>query len=360
MIALPILNSVVPFSIRTQISEKRELAQRPRLGTDTLLSYPDEYEEYFNDNFGFRNLLIRWNSALKVKYLKVSPVPSKVIIGNNNWLFYADEGALENYKRRFLFEDDFLENIRRNEEARGDWLKSRGIGYYLVFVPEKQTVYPEFMPAYIKRYGGHSKLDQVVSYLKKYSKVKVIDLREDLLTQKKWYPKYLLYDRLGTHWNQYGAYVGYRQLLDVISKDFPTIKPLKEDSYNIRYEAVKRGELTDMMGLEHDTLFTEEVIRYLPKKASYRILKGNLQPDKIVPLVITENQNSSLPRLVMLRDSFATQMIYHISENFSRCVYIWNMDIWIFTLDTSAIEREKPLIVINEVQERYISSLGQN
>ena len=351
LIALPLASRIMPFSPITESMEKRELAEKPKLTLKTLLSFPTQYEEYFNDHFGFRNLLVYWNNMIKVKYLEASPFPTKVIIGRDDWLFYAGEGALENYRRRFIFTKQTLEQIRQNVEKRNKWFRSRGIAYYLVFVPEKQTIYPEFMPTSIQRMGKYSKLDQVVSYLKKHSDVTVVDLREGLLRQKK--KKDILYDRLGTHWNEWGAFVGCKQLINAIAKDVPDVPSLKLSDYLIKREIVEGGELPDMIALQ-GSFFKENVVKVVSKnERQFKLLEGNLQQDKIESIVISENENNNLPRLVMFRDSFATRMIPYLSECFSRSVYVWS-----FGCDTNLIEREKPDIVINEVEERYLEMLS--
>jgi len=281
-----------------------------------------------------------------MKYSKISPVPDKVIIGLDGWLFYAAEGALDSYRCNNLFTERDLIMIKMSMEARNNWLKERGIEYYLVFVPEKQTIYPEFMPRSIKRQGKYSKLDQVVYYLRNYSNVKVVDLREGLSRHKR---KRRLYDKLGTHWNDYGAFIGYRQLIKQIAKKFSMIHPFEETDFYIKYETAKGINLASHLGAQK-SFFVEDMIKLVFKgKRRFQLLEGNLERERFTPFVLTQIRNENLPRLVMFRDSYATQMIPFLSEHFSHSVYMWS-----FALHGDIIEREKPDIVINEIEERYL------
>ncbi len=69
-------------------SEQRTLIKKTIVNINSLASFPNRYEKYFDDNFGLKNELIELNNILHVKLLGVSPV-DKVTIGKNGWLFYS-------------------------------------------------------------------------------------------------------------------------------------------------------------------------------------------------------------------------------------------------------------------------------
>jgi len=355
LIILPLIIRFLPISINIQSMEKRTLAPKPRLILSALSSFPEAFDAFYNDHFPFRNLMIRWNSIIKIRVFKDSPVPSKVIIGKKGWLFYADEGALDNFKRARLFSDHELKIIQRTVDSRNEFLKKQGIAYYLVLTPEKQTIYPELMPDSIVPVNRASKLDQVVGYLRKYSSVKMIDARDDLFAER---GKHVLFRRIDTHWNQYGAFISSVSILRVVANDFPVIKtsiPSVSD-FAIKSEVVSRGDLTDMLAIESD-IFSERIPRMIPKYESrmqeLRTMdyKKPLEEER---LVIRETPDPQLPRLLMFRDSFASALVPFLSNCFSRSVYIWS-----FFQDPALIAREKPDIVIDEVNERYLHALLQ-
>ncbi len=84
--------------------ENRILAARPELKPVTfsaLWKYMQDYQNYFSDNFGFRNVLIRINSYVNLKIFGVSPTPlPDIVAGREGWLFYNvpnDGSSLEDY-----------------------------------------------------------------------------------------------------------------------------------------------------------------------------------------------------------------------------------------------------------------------
>ena len=352
-IILPLISSFLPINIDIQSTEKRVLASKPKFMLSVLSSLPQAFDAFYNDHFPFRNPMIRWNSIIKICVFKDSPVPSKVIIGKKGWLFYADEGALDNFKRVQLFSGNELKMIQRTVESRNEFLKRQGIAYYLVFTPEKQTVYPELMPDSIVPMNKVSKFEQIIGYLRKYSSVKIIDVRDDLFVER---GKHILFRRIDTHWNQYGAFISSVAILRVIANDFPVIKTLipSVNDFVIKSEVVSRGDLTDMLAIGSD-IFHERVPRMIPKdeRRMQELRTIDYQkPLGIEKLVIREIPDSQLPRLIVFRDSFASALVPFLSNCFSRSVYVWS-----FSQDPGLITQEKPNIVIDEINERYLYTL---
>jgi hypothetical protein len=106
-----------------------------------------------------------------------------------------------------------------------------------------------------------------------------------------------------------------------------------------------------MLFIENN-IFSDWVPRMIPKDARQMQELRDIdyqEPLGIEKLVIREVPDSQLPRLVMFRDSFASALVPFLSTCFSRSVYVWS-----FYHDLSLITREKPNIVIDEVNERYL------
>jgi hypothetical protein len=67
--------------------EQRTRVARPSLREGTR--FPDQFDAYFRDNFGWRDRVIRWHHLFKYRALGQSPV-SDVIVGRDGWLFYSN------------------------------------------------------------------------------------------------------------------------------------------------------------------------------------------------------------------------------------------------------------------------------
>ncbi|MBB6454562.1 hypothetical protein HNQ94_003051 [Salirhabdus euzebyi] len=350
ILIIPSFVTIIGIDSNLSSVEKRDLAAKPKLNLreETYTDYIRKYETYINDNFGFRDKLIKWNNVIKVKYLKTSPI-NRVLIGKDGWLFYNDEGVTEDYRGVNHFDDIELETIKSNLEERKKWLEAQGIKFYITVAPNKHTIYPEYLPSNIKKHKEESRLDQLINYLEYNSDIDIIDLRKTLIKNK---GEENLYRKNDTHWNDLGAFYAYSEIVNVIGEDFENIKPLSIGKYSLNYSS-GGGDLAFMLSM--NDILLEERINLDP---TFKSAVKDIEIDKsIYPnpnrLVVKGNESiSNSYKLLMFRDSFSNALIPYLSENFSSSIYVWD-----YAFNTDIIQHEKPDIVIHELAERYLHAL---
>ena len=167
LICLPLSGLILGLDRTFVLLENRNLAAWPVMKLDraTFGALPDRFEAYFNDHFGFRKRLIYWLAIAKVQVFGVTSTPG-VTLGSRGWLYLASDSAVLSFRAARPYTVLQLEAYRRIIEARRDWLASRGIAYLLVIAPNKDTIYPEFMPAGFNKLNSRSRLDQLANYMK--------------------------------------------------------------------------------------------------------------------------------------------------------------------------------------------------
>jgi hypothetical protein len=303
----------------------------------SVRTFPDAFTKYFEDNFSFRTRLVKWQAAFRFRELRVSPSPA-VIAGRDGWLFYADDGAVQDFVDAAPFTDEQLEQWRQTLEHTRDWLARRGIRYLFVIAPDKHVVYPELMPAAVHRLHDGSRTDQLVSYLRARSTVDVVDLRPALLRERN---RERLYHRTDTHWNDLGAWIGYDEILDRLRA--PGLQPAPRSAFAERDVVTAGMDLAGMLGLKDE--LTETDLQLVPhRQRAAQIVEPAVPSDHLMDArVVTVHPNRALPRLVMFRDSFASALIPFLSEHFSRAVYLWQ-----YNFDPAVVEIEHPDVVIEE------------
>jgi alginate O-acetyltransferase complex protein AlgJ len=349
VLVLPAIGTMFGIQRATAAEENRTLAPRPRVDMSraSWRAFPAAFTRYFEDNFAFRPLLVRWQAMVRLNALGVSPSPS-VVKGTNGWWFYADDGAMLDYAEARPFTRPELEVWRQTLQNANDWLRARGIEYVFVLAPDKHQVYPEYMPQAIRR-AAHSRMDQLVAYLAAHSTVRVLDLRPAL-----WHAKSAerIYHQTDTHWNDRGAYVAYAQIMSSLSASFPALHPRPKAMFEARHVRAGGFDLARMMGLfqvlEEDNLTLES-----RRPPAARIVEPRTpNPYGIDARLVTTLPDGSQPRAVIFRDSFASALIPFLSEHFSRAVYLWQ-----YNVDPSVIEREQPDIVIHQMVGRRLATL---
>lgn len=343
MLLLPTADSLWSLDPFSRHNENRKLAERPSLSFSELKKFPAKFQTYFNDNFGFRNTLVRGNYFLKYRLLGASP-SSQVIIGKKGWLFYTGEGEVEDCRGVTDFTDEQLQRWTMNFELKKTWLAAQGIRYLLVIPPNKSTVYPEYLPDALTRVQPVSGVNEFIDYVKKNSQVELVDLRKTLADAKATGDVYFKTD---THWNNYGAFHAYAEIIKPIVSWFPEITPLKLEDFSIEKKHGASGDLAGMIGgLE---FLSEDQFDLTPKKHFTATLfeKNENARDPFT----MEKSNDQLPNAVIFRDSFFTAMVPFVADNFSSSRYYWQR--WdTLTPITDIIDRYHPDIVIEEVVER--------
>ncbi len=350
-INLPLLGLLFSLDRGFVLEENRTQASWPRFKANRkdLAEFPARSEAYFNDHFGFRKRLIYWLNVTKVAALGVSP-SSKVILGNNRWLFYGDED-IPYFRGVQPLTPAELDGWQKRLEERQAWLADRGIPYLLVFTPVKSTVYPEYMPRAYNRIGTLSRLDQLMAHLKAHSGLKVIDLRTAILDEKS---RNQVFYRTDTHWNNRGTYVGYTEIIKTLSRWFPELEVIPISAFEEFHTYFQAGrDLPTLLGMPED--FWD---RYVDMKLTRPGLAHEIKPpppaSKLAaggPDIVFEHPEAGLPRAVMFRDSYAIALIPLLSENFSRIRYTWQ-----YTFDREIVERENPDVVIQEMVERVLTA----
>jgi alginate O-acetyltransferase complex protein AlgJ len=132
--------------------EKRVLAPFPKepRNFSSFLKLTKNFESYYNDHFGFREVLIdRYQREMRKRFGQ-SGVP-KVIGGKEGWYFYAGDDLLKDFRGLTPLKGQQLDAWIMDFVRKRDWLAEQGIRYLFVVVPNKQTIYPEYLPDFVRK-----------------------------------------------------------------------------------------------------------------------------------------------------------------------------------------------------------------
>jgi len=351
-ICLPMADTLLDLD-PTRLSEKRRLAPPPatRLSQPIEVSYTGAFESWWNDSFGFRrSLVVGYSRALLA--FGVSSTPG-VIIGKSGWLFFAGDDALASYRAVRPFAEAELDAWQRRMEQRQAWLAQRGVRFLVVIAPNKETIYPEFMPAHLNRVGETTRLDQLVRHMRAHSIVAIVDPRETLRSAKR---GGALYFRTDTHWNDAGAWLMHREILGRLHGWYPEVAPSPGIPV-VRVSTGWSGDLAIMLGLEGR--LSEERLLLEPARASRVADPGPRPSDPQRRLAAAERQTAAHLRVVMFHDSFGLSLQPLLSESFSRIVFSSGPTDWRLNFDPALVERERPAVVIQEIAERFaVGAIG--
>ncbi len=295
----------------------------------------------FEARFAFRARLVRWQAGLRYRWLGVSPLPT-VLRGRDGWWFYGDDGSIDDATHATPFTAVELEAWRVALQHTADFLAARGIAYVFVLAPDKHTIYPEFLPATMRRDAGRrARADQLVTMLRGHTTVPVVDLRQGLLDAKAQARVYHLTD---THWNDLGAAEAYRRIVTAVRMQAPAVPPAAPaEAFVVTPRTTPGMDLAEMAGLAALTSETDlTLVPRTPRRA--RVVEpARPHPGYIGPRLVTALDDPALPRALIYRDSFGSALVPFLAEHFSRAVVLWEYDVM-----PATVREEHPAVVIQE------------
>lgn len=275
-----------------------------------------------------------------------------VVVGSKGYLFLNED--IEDFIGANLFSENQLQDIKENLNERDLFIKSINPNAKLIVfvVPNKLSFYQELKPDEIIK-SNNSRLEQLTQYLEEENQFDFINVTYALNEYKEIDD---LYYKTDIHWNELGAFYGYKELEKYLIKYNSNIKALNLDMYDKKYVKEVGGDLSFYLGLKNNIL-KEREIRLVPKYIS----KSNFKKDPPMTWMGNLNKqfttnvpNNSLPKAVIFRDSFATNMMPYLSEDFSSITYC---EEWNFNFNKDIILKEKPDFVIYEILEKNLSEL---
>lgn len=325
----------------------------PRKGN--LLAFPNAFDAYFGDQLGFRaNLVGLYTRAAAAGWVPPTLTKSSggaahgpVLVGRDGWL-YLNGACVENYRNTRPFSEAELDAWVTAVKQRRDWLAQRGIAYLFFVAPDKQTIYPEFLPRSVNQVRPQSRLDQLMEHLRGVEGLTAIDLRPALLAGKAHSQTYY---RIDTHWNERGAWIGYQEICRSLAKQIPQMRPLTLDDFAFTPLESRQGDLSLMIPASTWTESNpERVVRKGSERWTVREVNHVLKNGEYGSGRRTENPTVPAGRTVVIHDSFFWSLAPYLSEHWREMAQVNNSVVF----PTELIEREQPLLVIDEYVERKL------
>jgi hypothetical protein len=357
IIVFPLLNKQLHF-FTDQKDPEFKYSPKPEFAHQSIDSFPMLYEKYYNEHVSFTSAALDFNARFKLYFLNVSPNQSKALAGKDNWFFSAGK-PINDYRGSNLLSDEEIQKLKSKLHARALNLKAQGGVFYFAIVPNKHRIYSEFLPNNIIERKTKTVYDQAIEALQSDTLIHLIDLRTSLEKAKS---SQLLYYKKDNHWNDLGAYIGYKAITESVHKQFPRVSPVPAADYYIDTSVSLAGG--DALQIGVDKLITEHRILLKPKKTVKAVAgeKQNYPPPADFPYagdfeIVRVVNDSSLPTAVIIRDSFCDFMLQFFSENYRKTVFIF--DNWEYKENRNIIEKEKPDIVILQTLEQNIRRITE-
>jgi hypothetical protein len=346
---LPAADNLLHLDHASAFNEKRAPAAFPTFngGLAGLQNYVSGMEAYFNDHFGWRKQLIRWHGSLEVAVFG-KKTGNEVVWGKDGWLYYYPPRRGDDPRSRGPrgFSPQELETLRQTLECRRDWLACHGIRYLFVVAPSKQTIYPEYLPSWLKPSSSPARLDQFLAYMRSHSSVAILDLRQPLREAKRLAPTYY---RTDSHWNSFGGFIASAEIVRALSTEMPRLRPMPLEAFRLTRSPARGGDLADLLGICAE----DEQVNLVPDPTLPGVSETVQNPGFVKPNFVSTNGCAD-GTAVIFRDSFGTALRPFLGYSFRNLSYIWNAR----DFDPALVEEIQPDVVISEIAERNLDGLA--
>lgn len=317
-----ILSFVIPDKAKSA-EENRVLAQTPSLSYQTYFEgrFQTKLEQYFNDQFPFRNSLIKWKTASD---LTLDIIESNgVIKSKDGYLIERIKNPSEN-------------NIRHDIKSLDNFKRSNpNCNFYFLLAPNAGNIMSEKLPRTVHMSNQNKYMTSFFNDLKKIG-ITPIDSRKTL---EKNIDKQQLYYRTDHHWTTGAAYLAYKEAHKEMGLD-SDIKYKKLSIHrNFRGTLASKSGFTNGRNDElqiywpkknqnyHDSIYnfvdvkkttnTFYAFDNLKKKDAYTIFGGWNHPFYTI-----STPTKSTRKLLLVKDSYANCMIPFLTQDFREIVVV--------------------------------------
>lgn len=269
-------------------------------------------------------------------------------------------GQLEDWCGTNILSDNQVEGVQKRIKSKVDYLAGRDCKLVYLIITNPMEIYPETAPERFVRSDKDISRTEQFEKAARAAGATVIDAREILEEHRD--DIYKIYNKTDSHWTSYGAYWGYKILMDEIGKDYEAAKPLPIDgNFEFYNKESMSGDMMVHLLLQNSLLHENGTfVKWLTKAVSNPdvYVKGSVQLD-FSPVQDTQTVRNRLdpegkPTAMIVRDSFSTNIYGYVNNSFSE-VYWQNM--WNYKFDKDYIENTNPDYYIYIVAERNIGNL---
>lgn len=314
--------------------ENRNLAQMPNAKLQNLLNgkYAKDFEDYLKDQFFAREFWLQYLFELQAA-VKFSDIGG-VVKGKDNYLLETR-----------MYNNTNVSNINKNIEKIHQLAGIIGADRLYVAVAPRQTqANQDKLPFYVMN-NADEYMDIFLSKIS--ADITKIDLRNYMKNRQN-----DLYFRTDHHWNINGAYLAYREILNIIRKTYPQIsRPFEKTDYTIQlgtekfygslarrsrdiygvppdrielwYPKNHENTIIEVEGKKHEGYFDLKILnrsKYINKYFTFLGASGK-------ETVYTVPQNDNMPNVLIIGDSYALPFTSLISQHFYRThlIYLRNV-----------------------------------
>lgn len=280
-----------------------------------------------------------------------------VTIGQSSRLFF--DSAIDEYVGKSIMTMTQLRSYKEFIDSRVAALERRAGNYPVslvyVYIPDYATIYSEYLPESVEKETVYTRLEQIKQNLDSSNAV-ILDMTDVLMAAKD--DEYPIYNSTDSHLSEYGGYLVYKEICNVMAERFPDAAARSLDEFEITSETLNGGDLAYYLGADNEVI-TENAVMLTPKfslklgslgasgvnvedvvkyeEGGVRIYTGSESRNTTERLIFGTGR-SNLPSALIYRDDSVLPFYDILAERFNNVMFGAAED---FTINMSDAERYK-------------------
>ena len=226
MLCIPVLH----ISDKTQSdTENRTFASKPTLFINGRINskYGVEFDNWFNDHFFGRDALIGIHKRLNYM-LSHHPHSNNAMLISDGMIF--NTSVLRDMG--MALSDNDIKKYTENIAKLQSFCRSNGIQLYVMIPPAKEDVFQGMAPGVYVTGDRAKSIQKFQKYVSDNLGVNILYPRDLYLTPS----SEQTFFKTDHHWTEYGAFLGYRALIQEMQKTHPKLKSVQEKDFNVFYK----------------------------------------------------------------------------------------------------------------------------
>lgn len=290
------------------VDENRVLAAWPEGGITQIVTSDGSYctgiQNYFNDRFGLRDLMIRTKTQIQYSVFGITP---GVYEGEDGYLSYQSLVAKAQISNERMTEEE-LSGMVTSFEGVAQYLDDRDIAFFFMIAPQKNEVFPERCTSFPVQRPEPNNYEKLCSMILESEAIadNFIDSETILWEAESEYPTFYKTD---FHWNNFGATKVFTEAVNACAA-YDGLGPVfgPEDYSVVEREGFYGTQLNDMPMLRQWPSETDYLTVSNSEITISNVTDGT-EPNYAQAHYVNTNPDAPLGRVLLIGDSYTWFMI---------------------------------------------------
>lgn len=346
----PTLASVFGWGSSFAINENRnrlEFPDKEALESNGFISV----NEWYNDNFGLRDFLIRLQHQIDYSLFRYSKELFFSSDREQKYLFYRSTTAIDQYYNE-LMSQETQENILNNFRQIKEQLESAGIAFKFIIAPQKNEVLSHnIQDIPVTRDENNMYYVMQEKYMETDLAVNYVNIIDELIRRNEQIPTYYYSD---FHWNDWGAACAFGEVIKSYANDLGIENPYNVDTLKSSTYVPDKNfmQLSSLSVLFYDIPAEYTV-------GTTQEISATLSADAETKLQIWENAEDPYfdGAVLIIGDSYTPPALQSFNDTSSGIVDLFEKTYFCHWDDSSGVLQRLPedvkLVVIETIESHY-------